>query len=200
VITDRRALDTQIARTIKSYDHVASIYGHSESAEELRTFLRRGKKIIVTTVQKFPFILDELEDLGDKKFALLIDEAHSSQGGKTTAKMHLALSGHHAEGGEEEEEESVEDKVKALIEARKMRANASYHAFTATPQPKSLDRFGERQVIADTVQFRSPEELTYTTKQAIQEGFILDVIANYTPVSSFYHVAKTVEHDPEVDK
>lgn len=200
VITDRRALDTQIARTIKSYDHVASIYGHSESAEELRTFLRRGKKIIVTTVQKFPFILDELEDLGDKKFALLIDEAHSSQGGKTTAKMHLALSGHNAEGGEEEEEESVEDKVNALIESRKMLANASYYAFTATPKTKTLELFGERQVVGDTVQFRSPEELTYTTKQAIQEGFILDVIANYTPVSSFYHVAKIVEHDPEVDK
>ncbi|HYC53728.1 MAG TPA: type I restriction endonuclease, partial [Candidatus Binatia bacterium] len=117
VITDRRALDTQIARTIKSYDHVASIYGHSESADELRTLLRRGKKIIVTTVQKFPFVLDELGDLGDKKFALLIDEAHSSQGGKTTAKMHLALSGQTAEGGEEEEEESVEDKVNALIES-----------------------------------------------------------------------------------
>lgn len=199
VITDRRALDAQIARTIKAYDHVASIYGHSESADELRTFLRRGKKIIVTTVQKFPFILDELGNLGDKKFALLIDEAHSSQGGKTTAKMHLALSSQAAEGAEEEEE-SVEDKVNALIESRRMLGNASYYAFTATPKTRTLELFGERQVVGDTVQFRSPEELTYTTKQAIQEGFILDVIANYTPVSSFYHVAKTVEHDPEVDK
>ena len=93
VITDRAVLDTQIARTIKSYDHVASIFGHSDNAEELRDFLRKGKKIIVTTVQKFPFILEELGDLGRKKFALLIDEAHSSQGGKTTAKMHEALGG-----------------------------------------------------------------------------------------------------------
>lgn len=200
VITDRRALDAQIARTIRAYDHVTSIYGHSESAEELRAFLRRGKKIIVTTVQKFPFILDELGDLGDRKFALLIDEAHSSQGGKTTAKMHLALSGQAAAGAEEEEEESVEDKVNALIESRRMLANASYYAFTATPKAKTLELFGERQVVGDTVQFRSPEELTYTTKQAIQEGFILDVIAHYTPVASFYHVAKTVEHDPFVDK
>jgi type I restriction enzyme, R subunit len=114
VITDRRALDTQIARTIKSYDHVASIFGHSENADELRTFLRKGKKIIVTTVQKFPFILDELGDLGGKKFALLIDEAHSSQGGKTTAKMHIALSG--AAGDDEDDEESVEDAVNKLIE------------------------------------------------------------------------------------
>lgn len=217
VITDRRALDTQIARTIKAYDHVASIYGHSDSADELRTFLRRGKKIIVTTVQKFPFILDELGNLGDRKFALLIDEAHSSQGGKTTAKMHLALSGkgggqgaaqggdageneEGSEEGEADEELSVEDKVNALIESRKMLANASYYAFTATPKTRTLELFGERQVVGTEVQYRSPEELTYTTKQAIQEGFILDVIANYTPVSSFYHVAKTIEGDPEVDK
>ncbi len=92
VITDRRALDTQIARTIKGYDHVAAIFGHSDNAQELREYLRRGKKIIVTTVQKFPFILDELGDLSGKSFALLIDEAHSSQGGKTTARMHEALS------------------------------------------------------------------------------------------------------------
>ncbi len=202
VITDRRALDTQITRTIKAYDHVASIFGHSDNAEELRAFLRKGKKIIVTTVQKFPFILDELGDLGDKKFALLIDEAHSSQGGKTTAKMHLALSGNGAtaEDGEEEDEESVEDVINKLITSRKMLPNASYYAFTATPKPKTLELFGEREVVGSEVRFRSPEELTYTTKQAIQEGFILDVIANYTPVDSFYHVAKTVEDDPDFDK
>lgn len=198
VITDRRALDTQIACTIKGYDHVANIFGHSDSADELRTFLRRGKKIIVTTVQKFPFILDELGDLGDKKFALLIDEAHSSQGGKNTAKMHLALSGGAADA--DDEEETAEDKVNKLIESRKMLANASYYAFTATPKTRTLELFGERQTLGHKVHYRSPEELTYTTKQAIQEGFILDVITNYTPVSSFYHVAKTIEDDPQVDK
>lgn len=202
VLTDRTALDTQIARTIKSYDHVASIFGHSDSAEELRNFLHKGKKIIVTTVQKFPFILDELGGLGSRKFALLIDEAHSSQGGKTTAKMHLALSaGSDPEDAEEgSEEDSVEDKVNQLIESRKMLANASYFAFTATPKNRTLELFGERYVESDEVRFRSPEELTYTTKQAIQEGFILDVIANYTSVDSFYHVAKTVEDDPHFDK
>lgn len=198
VITDRRALDTQIARTIKSYDHVASIFGHSEDAAELRTFLRKGKKIIVTTVQKFPFILDELGDLGGNKFALLIDEAHSSQGGKTTAKMHMALSG--AAGDDEDDDESVEDAVNKLIESRKMLANASYFAFTATPKNRTLELFGERYMEGNEARYRSPEELTYTTKQAIQEGFILDVIANYTTVDSFYHVAKTVEDDPDFDK
>lgn len=198
VITDRRALDTQIARTIKSYDHVASIFGHSEDAAELRTFLRKGKKIIVTTVQKFPFILDELGDLGGKKFALLIDEAHSSQGGKTTAKMHMALSG--APGDDEDDEESVEDAVNKLIESRKLLSNASYFAFTATPKNRTLELFGERFIESGEARYRSPEVLTYTTKQAIQEGFILDVIANYTSVDSFYHVAKTVEDDPDFDK
>lgn len=202
VITDRRALDTQIHKTIKGYDHVASILGHSDNAQELRDFLRRGKKIIVTTVQKFPFILDELGDLGDRKFALLIDEAHSSQGGKTTAKMHEALGG--AGGEEEETGGDAQDEINTLIEdrirSRKLLANASYYAFTATPKTKTLELFGERVVVGDKVRFRSPEDLTYTTKQAIQEGFILDVIANYTPVDSFYHVAKTIEDDPQVDK
>lgn len=198
VITDRRALDTQIAKTIKGYDHVASIFGHSDSADELRGFLRKGKKIIVTTMQKFPFILDELDDLGSRRFALLIDEAHSSQGGKTTAKMHIALSA--APGDDEDDEESVEDAVNRLIESRKMLSNASYFAFTATPKNKTLELFGERYQEGDDVHFRSPPELTYTTKQAIQEGFILDVIKNYTPVDSFYRVAKTVEDDPDFDK
>ncbi|MGC5832326.1 type I restriction endonuclease subunit R [Ralstonia pseudosolanacearum] len=204
VITDRRALDTQIHKTIKGYDHVASILGHSDNAQELREYLRRGKKIIVTTVQKFPFILDELGDLGDRKFALLIDEAHSSQGGKTTAKMHQALGGSGAAEGDEEDENDIQDEINALIEerihSRKLLSNASYYAFTATPKTKTLELFGEKQRVGDKVQSRSPEELTYTTKQAIQEGFILDVVANYTPVDSFYHVAKTIEDDPELDK
>jgi len=133
-----------------------------------------------------------------KRFALLIDEAHSSQGGKTTAKMHLALSG--SDGDEEGDEESVEDKVNHLIESRKMLGNASYFAFTATPKNKTLELFGEREEEGGKVRFRARLELTYTTKQAIAEGFILDVIKNYTPVDSFYRVAKTVEDDPDFDK
>ena len=202
VITDRRALDTQIARTIKGYDHVASIFGHSDNAQELREYLRRGKKIIVTTVQKFPFILEELGDLSGKKFALLIDEAHSSQGGKTTAKMHEALSGKTDEEAFEEDstQDAVNTEIEKRIQSRRMLSNASYFAFTATPKNKTLELFGEKAVVGDKVQFRSPEELTYTTKQAIQEGFILDVIANYTSIDSFYKVAKTVADDPDFDK
>ncbi|SAL84077.1 type I restriction-modification system endonuclease [Caballeronia arvi] len=202
VITDRRALDSQIARTIKAYDHMASIFGHSDNAQELREYLRRGKKIIVTTVQKFPFILEELGDLSENNFALLIDEAHSSQGGKTTAKMHQALSGKTDEEAFEEDatQDAVNGEIEKRIRSRRMLSNASYFAFTATPKNKTLELFGERTVIGDEVRFRSPEELTYTTKQAIQEKFILDVIAHYTTVASFYHVAKTIENDPDFDK
>lgn len=202
VITDRRALDTQIARTIKAYDHVAAVFGHSDNAQELRAFLQKGKKIIVTTVQKFPAILDELEGLSGKRFALLIDEAHSSQGGKNTARMHDVLGGKGAE--EAFEEDGTQDAINAEIErriaSRKLLANASYFAFTATPKNKTLELFGEKILVGDQVQFRSPEELTYTTKQAIQENFILDVVEHYTTFDSFYRVAKTVEDDPEFDK
>ncbi|MDA8427899.1 MAG: type I restriction endonuclease subunit R [Geobacteraceae bacterium] len=196
VITDRTQLDKQIAGTIKSYDHVASILGHSTDAAKLKQFLRSGKKIIVTTVQKFPFVLDELgNEHRSHTFAIVIDEAHSSQGGRTTAKMHLALTQQH-----EEEDESVEDVINHIIESRKMLPNASYFAFTATPKPRTLRLFGEEYQEGDEPRFRSPVELTYTTKQAIQERFILDVVLNYTPVASFYRIAKTVEDDPAYDK
>jgi len=202
VITDRRTLDTQIARTIKGYDHVASILGHSDDAKQLRGFLHQGKKIIVTTVQKFPFVLDELNNLSDKTFALLIDETHSSQGGKTTAKMHQALSGNADEEDFEEDctQEAINAEIERRMQSRRMLANASYFAFTATPKRKTLELFGERTSMGDSVQFRSPFELTYSTRQAMEEGFILDVIAHYTPVDSFYQVAKTVKDDPEFDK
>jgi type I restriction enzyme R subunit len=200
VITDRRALDTAISATIKAYDHVASIFGHSDNAAELRNFLQQGRRIITTTVQKFPFILDELGDAHrGKNFALIIDEAHSSQGGKTTAKMHLAL-GEIPDENEGDIDERVTQEIENRIKSRKLLTNASYFAFTATPKNKTLELFGERWEAGDTVTFRAPEELLYTTKQAIQEGFILDVIKNYTPVESFYRVAKTIEDDPAFDK
>jgi len=196
VITDRRALDTQITRTIKSYDHVASIIGHSENSEQLAQYLHQAKKIIVTTVQKFPFVLEALEDLSNKQFALLIDEAHSSQGGKTTAKMNEALSNN----SEAFEEDRTEEVINEIIDSRRMLKNASYFAFTATPKSRTLELFGERIEVGGEVYFRSPAELTYSTKQAIEEGFILDVIAHYTPINSFYQIAKTVKDDPEFDK
>ena len=168
--------------------------GHAEHSGDLRRFLRNGKKIIITTVQKFPFILDDIgNEHRENKFAIIIDEAHSSQGGRTAAKMNIALS----EGGAEEEEETTEDKIIRIMEARKMLKNASYFAFTATPKNKTLELFGEPFPAGDKVKHRPFD--SYTMKQAIQEGFILDVLKDYTPVSSYYRLMKTVEEDPEFD-
>ena len=195
VVTDRVLLDKQIRDTIKQFAQVGSIVGHAERSGQLREFLKSGKKIIITTVQKFPFVL---ADIGDEhrnsKFAILIDEAHSSQGGRTAAKMNIALS----EAGADEEDEDIEDEINRLMEARKMLPNASYFAFTATPKNKTLEVFGEPDPQSDGTVKHRPFH-SYTMKQAIQEGFILDVLANYTPYQSYYNLVKTIEDDPEFD-
>jgi type I restriction enzyme R subunit len=193
VVTDRRILDKQIKDTIKQFAQVSATVGHADHSGDLREFLTTGKKIIITTVQKFPFILDEIgNEHRNHKFAIIIDEAHSSQGGRTTAKMSMAL----AEQGNEEEE-TVEDTINRIIETRKMLKNASYYAFTATPKNKTLEIFGEPYPEGDQVKHRPFH--SYTMKQAIDEGFILDVLKNYTPVYSYYRLTKTVESDPEFD-
>ncbi|WP_437230200.1 type I restriction endonuclease subunit R [Planctomicrobium sp. SH661] len=191
VVTDRRVLDKQIRDNIKQFAQVAAIVGAvTQGSGQLRSFLREGKKIIITTVQKFPFILDEIGDEHrGHKFAIVIDEAHSSQGSRTSAKMNIALSEQSAE-----DDETVEDEINRIIESRKMLPNASYFAFTATPKNKTLEVFGIKQPDGTFRPFHS-----YTMKQAIQEGFIEDVLANYTPVDSYYRLAKTIEDDPEFD-
>lgn len=195
VVTDRRVLDKQIRDTIKQFAQVSATVGHAEHSGDLRRFIKAGKKIIITTVQKFPFILDEIgNEHRANSFAIIIDEAHSSQGGRTAAKMNMAL------GGEQEdaEEETVEDKINNIMESKKMLANASYFAFTATPKNKTLEVFGEPAPQPDGTVKHHPFH-SYTMKQAIQEGFILDVLKNYTPVESYYRLAMIVEDDPLFD-
>jgi type I restriction enzyme R subunit len=194
VVTDRRLLDQQIRDTIKQFAQVGATVGHAEHSGDLREFIRSGKKIIISTVQKFPLILDEIgtEHRG-RRFAVIIDEAHSSQGGRTSAAMAMAL----AEGGAAEEDETPEDRINRIMEARKMLPNASYFAFTATPKNKTLEIFGEAAPDGGQVKHRPFH--SYTMKQAIQEGFILDVLKHYTPVNSYYKLVKTVEADPEFD-
>jgi type I restriction enzyme R subunit len=194
VVTDRKVLDKQIRDTIKQFAQVAATVGHAEHSGDLRKFLEGGKKIIITTVQKFPFVLDEIgNDHRGRKFAILIDEAHSSQGGRAAAQMNIALS---PEGGEEDSE-TTEDAINRIMEARKMLPNAGYFAFTATPKNKTLEIFGEPWPEGGVVKHRPFH--SYTMKQAIQEGFILDVLKNYTPVDSYYRLMKKVEDDPEFD-
>ena len=186
VITDRTVLDRQIRDTIKQFAQVAATVGHAKDAGDLRRFIEGGKKIIITTVQKFPFVLDEIgSEHRGRTFAIVIDEAHSSQGGRTAAKMNIALSA----DGEEQEEESTEDAINRVMLARKMLPNASYFAFTATPKNKTLEVFGEPKPTGDKVQHKPFH--SYTMKQAIQEGFILDVLQSYTTVNSYYRLTKT---------
>lgn len=194
VVTDRRILDQQIRDTVKQFAQVSATVGHAEHSGDLRQFIESSKKIIITTLQKFPFILDEIgSDHRGRHFAIIIDEAHSSQGGRTTAKMHQVLT-----GVEENEDDTFEDRLNRLIESRRLLPNASYFAFTATPKNKTLEIFGTPNPQADGTVKHRPFH-SYTMKQAIQEGFILDVLANYTPVKSYYKLIKTIEDDPDFD-
>ena len=195
VVTDRRILDRQIRDTIRQFAQVGATLGHAERSGDLREFLEDGKKIIITTVQKFPFVLDDIGTAhADRNFAIIIDEAHSSQGGKATAAMSQALAG---VSSDDDEDETTEDIINRLMESRQMLPNASYFAFTATPKNKTLEIFGERYDEAGEPRYRPFH--SYTMKQAIQEGFILDVLKHYTPVNSYYRLVKTVEADPEFD-
>jgi len=194
VVTDRKILDQQIKDTIRQFAQVSATVGHAEHSGDLRKFLESGKKIIITTVQKFPFILDEIgNEPRGRRFAIVIDEAHSSQGGKTSAAVSLALSA----AGAEEDDETTEDTINRIMEARKLLPNASYFAFTATPKNKTLEIFGEPYEVGGPTKHRPFH--SYTMKQAIQEGFILDVLKHYTPVESYYKLIKKVEGDPEFD-
>ena len=199
VVTDRRILDRQVRDTIKQFAQVGATVGHAQRSGDLRTFIESGKKIIISTVQKFPFILDEIGNhQRGRTFAIIIDEAHSSQGGRTSAAMSQVLSEAGMRTEDEAEEETFEDAMNRLMETRKLLPNASYFAFTATPKNKTLEIFGAAAPQADGAVKHLPFH-AYTMKQAVQEGFILDVLASYTPVRSYYHLAKTVEGDPEFD-
>lgn len=190
VVTDRVILDKQIRDTIRQFAQVGAIVGHADRSGELRKLIEGGKKIIISTVQKFPFILDEIGDAHrGRSFAIVIDEAHSSQGGKTAAAMSEALS---------EPEDTINDALEKRMQSRKMLNNASYFAFTATPKNKTLEIFGTPELAPEGKTAHRPFH-SYTMKQAIQEGFIVDVLSNYTPVTSYYKLVKTVEADPEFD-
>ena len=197
VITDRRVLDRQIDGTIRQFTQVASTVGHADRSGDLRRFIEEGKKIIITTVQKFPFIVDDIgNDHRDRKFAIIIDEAHSSQGGNAASAVNRTL----GEGNvdEEEDQDTFEDQINRIIESRRMLTNASYLAFTATPKNKTLELFGTPVPQPDGKVRHLPFH-NYTMKQAIEERFIMDVLTNYTPVSRYFNVIKNIDDDPKFD-
>jgi type I restriction enzyme R subunit len=171
VVTDRTILDSQLHSTIKNFLQVGATVGHAEHSGDLRRFIEGGKKIIISTVQKFPYILEEIgSEHRGRSFAVIIDEAHSSRGGKTAAALSTALS----EAGQEEDDETIEDKINRIMEAKKLLPNASYFAFTATPKNKTMEIFGEPFKDGDRTKYRPFH--SYTMKQAIDEGFILESI------------------------
>lgn len=189
VVTDRRILDKQLRDNIKSFSDIKNIIGAAYSSNDLKIALEGGKRVIITTIQKFPHIIDSVDEMSDKRFAVIIDEAHSSQGGTAADKMNQVLG--KLETNEEGEVDG-QDLILRAMEARKMRSNASYFAFTATPKNATLERFGVKQ---DDGSFK-PFHL-YSMKQAIEEGFILDVLSNYTTYRSYYQLQKSIEDDPE---
>lgn len=203
VVTDRRILDKQIRDTIKQFMQVSSTVAWAEHSGDLTKAITDGKRIIVTTIEKFPYIVPQIgADHVNNHFAIIIDEAHSGQSGRNSAQMNLALSGLASD-----DKMDNEDKIIALMEGRKLLKNASYFAFTATPKNKTIEIFGElvldqygNPVLDEDGKPKRHPFHVYTMKQAIQEGFILDVLQNYTPIDSFYKLMKTVEDDPMFDK
>lgn len=192
VVTDRRLLDKQIRENIKEFSQVKNIVAPAFSSQELRSALEGGKKIIITTIQKFPFIIDGIADLSDKKFAVIIDEAHSSQSGSAHDSMNNAMG--RTEAKDDDQQPDAQDLILSAMQARKMRGNASYFAFTATPKPNTLEKFGTKQIDGTFKPFH-----LYSMKQAIEEGFILDVLANYTTYRSYYEIEKSIEENPLFD-
>ena len=189
VVTDRRLLDKQIRENIREFSEVRNVVAPAYSSADLKAAMESGKRIIITTIQKFPFIVDGIADLGDKRFAVIIDEAHSSQNGTAADNLNRALGNMPEESADDDED--PQDKVLEAMRSRHMRGNASYLAFTATPKPATLEKFGSKQPDGSFRPFHR-----YAMKQAIEEGFILDVLANYTTYRSYYELAKSVIDNP----
>lgn len=209
VVTDRRVLDAQIRENIKQFQQVGGVVeAITEGSKQLKTALEDGKKIIITTIQKFPHIVEEIGELPGNNFGIVIDEAHSSLSGQMARKLNESLSKlndedelkSELEDYDENENSEVtgEDLIRTLVKSRKLLPNASYFAFTATPKNKTLELFGVPYQEGDKTKFRAFH--LYSMKQAIEEGFIKDVLQNYTTYQSFYALLKKIEDDPEYDK
>jgi len=209
VVTDRTVLDKQLRDEIKQFAPkrgiVEAITGIGGSkTNQLKEAFANRKKVIICTIQTFPFLLDDMGEMPSSSFAIVIDEAHSSQSGQTSAKMNATLADKINDNNEDEEEPTFEDKINEMIESRKMITNGSYFAFTATPKNKTLETFGVKS--NETYTDENGEVKTkfyafhnYSMKQAIEEEFILDVLKNYTTYNSFYKLIKAVEDNPEFD-
>ena len=209
VITDRIVLDKQLSDTIKQFSPIRGIVDHITSdggskTNNLQEALSDRKKVIICTIQTFPFLLNEMDEMPAMNFGIIIDEAHSGQSGQTSSKMNAVLADKHDEDEDEPQEKTLEDKINELIESRKMITNGSYFAFTATPKNKTLETFGVKSAETYTDEHGKIKPKfyayhVYSMKQAIEEEFILDVLKNYTTYKSFYKIIKAVEENPDFD-
>lgn len=206
VVTDRRVLDSQLQDTISGFDHTFGLVetiGEGKSSKDLKDAINSGKKIIVTTLQKFPVIYEEIDDNKGKRFAVIVDEAHSSQTGKSAAKLKTALADNEEalreyaaiEGKEEAEQEDLEDKMVKELLAHGKHKNLSFFAFTATPKEKTLEMFGIPRSSGGFRPFH-----VYSMRQAIDEEFIHDVLANYMTYKTCFKIAKNTPDNPEIEE
>ena len=202
VVTDRRVLDRQLQTTIVQFEQTLGVVENIEhTSRQLREALEAGRTIIVTTLQKFPVISEQFGQLPGKRFAVIVDEAHSSQSGEHTKSLKAVLAAGSLEEAEREEagagtpEEELEDRVLAEIRRRGPQPNLSMFAFTATPKAKTMELFGEKQPDGTFRPFH-----LYSMRQAIEEGFILDVLKSYTTYRSCWRLLKTIEADPRYDR
>ena len=187
IVTDRRLLDKQITDNIKAFGKSEKIVAHADTSKDLKKAIEDGKRIIITTIQKFPYICDSISDVSEHNFAIIIDEAHSSQSGIAADSVNKTIQKDmDCEGAD------TDELLEKLMKDRKMSTNCSYFAFTATPKKETLERFGSEDKDGKFHPFH-----LYSMKQAIEEGFILDVLSNYTTYKSYYELTKSIEDNPE---
>ncbi len=203
VVTDRKILDSQLQDTIYQFDHVLGVVQKiDKNAQQLKEAINSGIPIIITTLQKFPVIFEEINS-ANKNFAVIVDEAHSSQTGEAAKKLKKALGDseeileeyRRMESEAEDKTLDDEDKLLAELASHGIQKNLSFFAFTATPKEKTLQMFGDKQ---EDGTFRAFH--IYSMRQAIEEGFILDVLKNYTTYKMYYNIAKAVKDDPQFEK
>jgi len=199
VVTDRRVLDKQLRDNIKQFEQTPGVVKAVEkNSDELRQALEDGKDIITTTLQKFPVISDAMTKLHFKghRFAVIIDEAHSSQSGESAKHLKKALSANLEDAEEEDRDEfDPEDAIITEIRTRGRQSHISYFAFTATPKNKTLELFCHKDAAGKFVAFH-----IYSMRQAIEEGFILDVLEHYTTFKRYFKLVKTIEGDKEYER
>lgn len=200
VVTDRLVLDQQLQDTIYQFEHKSGVVEKiDKDSTQLAQALVSGTNIIITTLQKFPFVLEKVSDLPKRKYAVIVDEAHSSQGGESAKKMKDVLSAVESPNPASEspdiDEDDVEDEIRRSMLKRGPQPNLSFFAFTATPKAKTLEVFGQKGIDGKPEPFH-----LYSMRQAIKEGFILDILQNYTTYQTFFQLSKKIEDDPDLNK